>query len=219
MPMPPNGCGTFALFPLGLRNLMSTTSHTTTPRRGRSTSRDNPDDGPRARFSELLPYLFEHRKVLVIVIILSLLGAGASLAQPLLVSQVITIVEAGNSLGTLVWVLVGLVVASGLISGFQHYLLQRTGEGVVLSSRRRLVSRMLNLPISEFDRRRTGDLVSRVGSDTTLLRAVLTQGLVEAIGGSVTFIGALIAMLIIDPVLLGLTVLVIAVAVVTVTTL
>jgi len=32
-------------------------------------------------------------------------------------------------------------------------------------------------------------------SDTTLLRAVLTQGLVEAIGGSLTFVGALIAML------------------------
>ncbi|MGH3025580.1 MAG: ABC transporter ATP-binding protein, partial [Gaiellaceae bacterium] len=91
-----------------------------------------------------------------------------------------------------------------------------TGEGVVLSSRRRLVGRMLRLPISEFDTRRTGDLVSRVGSDTTLLRAVLTQGLVEAIGGALTFIGALIAMLIIDPVLLGLTVLVIAVSVTTV---
>ncbi|MCY7404820.1 MAG: ABC transporter ATP-binding protein/permease [Cryobacterium sp.] len=173
--------------------------------------------GPRAKFSQLLPYLFEHKKVLSVVIVLSVLGAAASLAQPLLVSQVITIVQAGNPLGSLVGLLVTLVVISGLISGYQHYLLQRTGEGVVLSSRRKLVGRLLRLPISEFDSRRTGDLVSRVGSDTTLLRAVLTQGLVEAIGGSLTFIGALVAMLIIDPVLLGLTVLVIAVSVVTVT--
>ena len=166
-----------------------------------------------------MPYLLEHRRVLGFVIALSVLGAAASLAQPLLVSNVISVVEAGDSLQGLVWLLVGLVVISGLISGFQHYLLQRTGEGVVLSSRRRLVTRMLNLPISEFDLRRTGDLVSRVGSDTTLLRAVLTQGLVEAIGGSLTFVGALIAMLVIDPVLLGLTVLVIAISVVTVVTL
>ncbi|MEA9984491.1 ABC transporter ATP-binding protein [Subtercola sp. RTI3] len=164
----------------------------------------------------MLPYLFEHKKVLSLVIVLSVLGAGASLAQPLLVSQVISLVTAGSSLGGLVWLLVILVVVSGLISGFQHYLLQRTGEGVVLSSRRRLVGRMLNLPIREFDTRRTGDLVSRVGSDTTLLRAVLTQGLVEAIGGSLTFVGALIAMLIIDPVLLGLTVLVVGVSIVVV---
>jgi ATP-binding cassette subfamily B protein len=190
---------------------------TPTPARGRrGRFGAAPDTGPRAKFSQLLPYLLEHKKVLSFVIVLSVLGAAASLAQPLLVSQVIAVVEAGRSLGTLVWLLIGLVVISGLISGYQHYLLQRTGEGVVLSSRRQLVQRMLRLPISEFDTRRTGDLVSRVGSDTTLLRAVLTQGLVEAIGGSLTFIGALIAMLIIDPVLLGLTVLVIAVSVVTV---
>ena len=190
---------------------------TPTPVRGRrGRFGATPDTGPRAKFSQLLPYLLEHKKVLSFVIVLSVLGAAASLAQPLLVSQVIALVEAGRSLGTLVWLLIALVVISGLISGYQHYLLQRTGEGVVLSSRRQLVQRMLRLPISEFDTRRTGDLVSRVGSDTTLLRAVLTQGLVEAIGGSLTFIGALIAMLIIDPVLLGLTVLVIAVSVVTV---
>jgi ATP-binding cassette subfamily B protein len=175
-----------------------------------------PEEGPRAKFSQLLPFLFEHKKVLSIVVVLSILGAAASLAQPLLVSQVITVVQAGDPLDMLVWALVALVIISGLISGFQHYLLQRTGTSVVLSARRQLVHRMLRLPISQFDTRRTGDLVSRVGSDTTLLYAVITQGLVDAVGGSLVFVGALIAMLIIDPVLLGLTVLVIAVSVVTV---
>ncbi len=173
-------------------------------------------DGPRGTFRQLLPYLAEHRPVLIAVVALSLAGAGASLAQPLLVSQVIGIVESGDPLGSLVWLLVGLVVVAGLLSGLQHYLLQRTGTSVVLSARRRLVGRMLRLPIAEFDQRRTGDLVSRVGSDTTLLYAVITQGLVDALGGAVVFVGALIAMLIIDPVLLGLTVLVIGVSVVTV---
>lgn len=173
--------------------------------------------GPRATFRQLLPFLFEHRPVLIWVAVLSVVGALTSLAQPLLVAQVITIVEAGQPLGWIVWGLIALVIISGIISGYQHYLLQRTGEGVVLSSRKQLVAKLLRLPIAEFDTRRTGDLVSRVGSDTTMLRAVLTQGLVEAIGGAVTFIGALIAMLVLDAVLLGLTVLVIAIAITTVT--
>ncbi len=178
--------------------------------------RDTPP-GPRATFGQLLPFIFEHRPVLIWVAILSILGALASLAQPLLVGRVINVVEAGQPLGWIVWALVALVVVSGVITGYQHYLLQRTGEGVVLSSRKRLIAKLLRLPIAEFDTRRTGDLVSRVGSDTTMLRAVLTQGLVEAVGGAVTFVGALIAMLILDPVLLGLTVLVIAIAITTVT--
>jgi ABC-type multidrug transport system fused ATPase/permease subunit len=177
------------------------------------------EEGPRARFSQLLPYLFEHKPVLAVVIGLSILGAAASLAQPLLVSQVITVVQKGESLGWIVWALVGLVVITALLNGFQHYLLQRTGTSVVLSARRQLVRRMLHLPISEFDSRRTGDLVSRVGADTTLLYAVITQGLVDAVGGVLIFVGALIAMLIIDPLLLGLTVLVIAIALVTVVSL
>ena len=190
-------------------------TETTTPTRS-PFGRRAKDDGPRASFRQLLPYLTEHRGILGVVILLSLVGAAASLLQPLLVSQVIGIVQKGGALGWLVWLLVGLVVVSALISGVQHYLLQRTGTSVVFSARRQLVRRMLRLPISEFDRRRTGDLVSRVGSDTTLLYAVFTQGLVDAIGGAVVFVGALIAMLIIDPVLLGLTALVIALSVVAV---
>ena len=188
---------------------------TATPARRSPFSR-RPEEGPRARFSQLLPYLLEHKKVLGIVVVLSIVGAAASLAQPLLVSQVITRVQAGEGLGIIVWALVALVVVNALINGFQHYLLQRTGTSVVFSARRQLVRRMLHLPIREFDSRRTGDLVSRVGADTTLLYAVITQGLVDAVGGSLIFFGALVAMLLIDPLLLGLTVLVIAVALVTV---
>jgi ABC-type multidrug transport system fused ATPase/permease subunit len=173
-------------------------------------------DGPRGTLRQLLPYLGEHRGALIAAVALSLGGAGAMLAQPVLVSQLIEVVQSGRALGAVVWLLIGLVVAAALLNGVQHYILQRTGTSVVLSARRRLVGRMLRLPIAEFDQRRTGDLVSRVGSDTTLLYAVITQGLVDALGGVVVFVGALIAMLLIDPVLLGLTVLVIGISVVSV---
>ena len=167
-------------------------------RRGRRT----PEEGPRATFRQLVPFLLEHRNVLIVVAILSVIGAVATLAQPLLVGQVIAQVEAGGGLGLLVWGIVALVVAASVISGFQHYLLQRTGTAVVYSSRRQLVARILHLPIREFDARRTGDLVSRVGTDTTLLYAVLTQGLADAVGNSLIFVGALVAMALIDPLLL-----------------
>lgn len=192
---------------------MSSTA--TSRRRGRGA----PQDGPRATFRQLLPFLFEHKRTLIVVAVLSVFGAATSLAQPLLVGQVIEAVQSDQGLGVLVWVLVALVVVSSIISGYQHYLLQRTGTAVVYSSRRKLISRILHLPISEFDARRTGDLVSRVGTDTTLLYAVLTQGLADAVGSAILFLGALIAMLVIDPVLLLLIVIVIGISVVVVTAL
>lgn len=184
----------------------------TARRRGRGAQHD----GPRATFRQLLPFLFEHKKVLVAVAALSIVGAAASLAQPLLVGQVIDRVQKDQALGSLVWLLIGLVIVASVLSGYQHYLLQRTGTAVVYSSRRQLIARILHLPISEFDARRTGDLVSRVGTDTTLLYAVLTQGLADAVGGAILFVGALIAMLLIDPLLLLLIVVVIGISVVVV---
>ncbi|MEJ1087171.1 ABC transporter ATP-binding protein [Microbacterium sp. Mu-80] len=181
-------------------------------RRGRRAQQD----GPRATFRQLLPFLFEHKKVLAVVAVLSIVGAAASLVQPLLVGQVIDRVQRGEMLGGLVWLLIGFVIIASVISGYQHYLLQRTGTAVVYSSRRKLIARILHLPISEFDARRTGDLVSRVGTDTTLLYAVLTQGLADAVGSALLFVGALVAMLIIDPLLLLLIVGVIGVSVVVV---
>ena len=144
-----------------------------TRRRGRGAQQD----GPRATFRQLLPFLFEHKRTLVVVAVLSIIGAATSLVQPLLVGQVIDRVQNNVPLGTLVWLLIGFVVVSSIISGYQHYLLQRTGTAVVYSSRRQLIRRILHLPISEFDARRTGDHVSRVGTDTTLIYAYLTQGL------------------------------------------
>ena len=181
----------------------------TARRRGRGAK----SEGPRATFRQLLPFLFEHKRTLIVVAILSVVGAATSLVQPLLVGQVIEAVQSETGIGMLVWLLVGFVIASSIISGFQHYLLQRTGTAVVYSSRRKLIARILHLPTSEFDARRTGDLVSRVGTDTTLLYAVLTQGLADAVGSAVLFLGALVAMLLIDPILLLLIVVVIGISV------
>lgn len=181
--------------------------------RTRSRGRRRTEEGPRARLSQLLPYLFEHKGVLVAVAVLSVIEAVATLGQPLVVGQVIERVQAGDTLGILVWALVILVVVSSAIGAFQHYLLQRTGTAVVFSSRRRLIARLLRLPISEFDARRTGDLVSRVGTDTTLLYAVLTQGLADSVGNALIFVGAIVAMLFIDPLLLLLIVVVIGASV------
>jgi ABC-type multidrug transport system fused ATPase/permease subunit len=167
----------------------------------------------RASLRLLWPYLRPHRTILLIVTAISVVGAALAVAQPAVVALVITSVQDSRPLAGVVTLLVVLVLAGAVINGIQSYLLQRTAEGVVLDTRRLLVHRLLRLPIPEFDTRRTGDLVSRVGSDTTLLRAVITSGLVDAVSGVLVFAGSVIAMALISPLLLGLTLVVVALAV------
>lgn len=159
-----------------------------------------------AGLRELWPLLRPHRTALVAAAVLSLVSAAAALAQPLLVSRVVAAVGAGRPLLPVVAALVVVLVAAAVLGAGQQYLLQRTAEGVVLTTRRTLADRLLRLPVAEYDRRRTGDLMSRVGSDTTLLRATVTSGVVEVGGSLVLGVGALVAMALVDGLLLLITV-------------
>lgn len=173
-----------------------------------NTNENNPRSrdykGPRASFKQLIPYITAEKTPVIIAMVLSIIGAGLSLAQPVMVGSVISAVEQQQEILPFATILVGLIVLSAAFSGFQYFLLARTGEAVVLNTRKQLIAKLLRLPIYEYDQRRVGDMVSRAGSDSTLLRAVLTQGLVEAVGGAFLFLGALIAMAVIDlPLLLA----------------
>ena len=71
--------------------------------------------------------------------------------------------------------LTALVVLGTAIEAVGAYILERTAESVVLAARRTLIGRLLRLRLPEVERTQPGDLMSRVTSDTTLLRAVTTQ--------------------------------------------
>ncbi len=171
------------------------------------------EQAPAAALRDLLPLVRPHRRPLLLAAGLSLVGAAAALAQPALTGRVIAAVGAGEPLLPAVAALLVVLVAGAVLNAFQSYLLQRTGEGVVLTTRRMVADRLLRLPVAEYDRRRTGDLMSRVGADTTLLRATVTSGVVEVVGSAVVGVGALVAMALVDVWLLLVTVVAVTVGV------
>ncbi|MFG3441734.1 ABC transporter ATP-binding protein [Nonomuraea sp. NPDC047897] len=160
---------------------------------------------------DLLVYMRPHRGILVIGGLLGLVGSVAGLAMPLLAKYVVDAFGADRSMagpliGLTVAVLVGAVVSAG-----GNYLMERTGEGIVLGARRKLVDRLLRLKVADVDRLKPGDLMSRVTGDTTLLRAVLTNGVVNSVGSVFMLVGAIVMMATMDGVLLLVTLLVVVV--------
>lgn len=164
------------------------------------------DSSRQAQPADLWPYLRPYRKTLLLVAALSLVGAVASLAVPLVVRQVLDGLGSGRSPLALIVALAVLMVGGAVLGAYGAYLLSRTAEGVVRTTRVRLSEHLLSLPVAEYDRRRTGDLLSRVGSDTTLLSAVVTSGLVDLASGVLVALGAIILMGFIDVPLLLVTV-------------
>ena len=144
---------------------------------------------------------------------LTVVGSVLALASPLLTREVLDAVRDGRPTGRAVLLLLASVVGGALVGGFERYLLQRTAEGVVLGARTGLAAHLLRLPVAEHDARRSGDLLSRVGADTTQLHAAVTSGLFQLASGTVIVSGAVVAMALLDPSLLAVTLLSVGVAI------
>jgi ABC-type multidrug transport system fused ATPase/permease subunit len=162
--------------------------------------------GERAGWRVMYDYVRPHRLALLAGGMLSLLTGAAGLALPLVVRALIGDLGHHRSVAELLLLMTGLVVANAGLGALGSYVLRRTAESVVLAARRRLVDRLLGLTISGLDRAEPGDLMSRVTSDTTLLRDVTTGSLAGVVTGSLTLVATLVLMSLMDVVLFGVTV-------------
>jgi ABC-type multidrug transport system fused ATPase/permease subunit len=148
----------------------------------------------------------------------TLLGGGllgffaglASLAQPMVAKLVVDALGQHRSMLGPVVLLTGLTIGGALLSTAGIYLLGRTAESVVLTARERLIAQLLRLRVGALDRLKPGDLLSRVTSDTTLLRSVSTYGLVHSANAAFLLVGSVVLMGMLDLVLLLVTLAVLA---------
>jgi ATP-binding cassette subfamily C protein len=151
-------------------------------------------------------YVRPHRLALLAGGVLSLFTAATGLALPLVVRALIGDLSRHRAVAAVLLLMSVLVVANAALGALGTYVLRRTAESVVLAARLRLVDRLLGLTIGGLDRAEPGDLMSRVTSDTTLLRDVTTNSVVGVMTGSLTLVATLVLMGVMDVVLLGVTV-------------
>ncbi|WP_406707903.1 ABC transporter ATP-binding protein [Streptomyces halobius] len=171
-------------------------------------------DGPSVRgaIAAMFRLTAGHRSSMTVASVLTLGGSALGLAQPLLAKTIVDASAHGHVVGP-VLVLAALFVAEAATGAVGRFVLERMGERVVRGLRSSLVSRLLRLEMREYDRHRTGDLISRVTTDTSLLREVVSQALVDLMTGSLVALGAVALMLWIDPLLLLLVTLTVVAAV------
>lgn len=153
-----------------------------------------------------------HRASVVTAIVLTLVGSALGLAQPLVAKWIVDVSGRGAVFWPLLLLLAALFVTEAVTGAVGRFVLERMGEGVVRGLRHSLVARLLRLEMREFHRHRAGDLISRVTTDTTLLREVVAQALVDLVTGALVAAGAIALMVWIDPLLLLLVALTVAVA-------
>ncbi|MDX2545993.1 ABC transporter ATP-binding protein [Streptomyces sp. WI04-05B] len=174
-------------------------------------SNAEPNAGPPSpAWRLLLDYVRPHRWTLLAGALLSLATGAAGLALPLVARGLIDDLSHDRTITGALLLMSALVVGNAALGALGSYVLRRTAESVVLGARRALSSYLLRLRIPAVDRTEPGDLMARVTSDTTLLREVTTDSLVGLGTGGLTLVATIVMMGLVDPVLLGVTLAVIA---------
>ncbi len=157
-----------------------------------------PDVPVREGLSLLWSYSRPHLRALGLGVLLGLLGTAITLATPMVTKSVLDSLEAGLDLTVPVTVLVVLLVVGVLASLAQSVLLARLAEDIVLTARRDLVSRFFLSRLEQVQRLRTGEIVTRVTSDTLLLREATTGSFVQLVNGTVSLVGTVVLMAVLD---------------------
>lgn len=167
-------------------------------------------------FKRLLKYVFKKYKWhYLISIILIFISTGTELystmfLKTLLDDYVIPMLNTSNpDFAPLARALtvVGAILIVGVIATYARNLLTiKITHGTILDIRSDLFKHMQSLPISYFDQREYGDIMSVYTNDVDTLREMLDQSIPQLVIGVITVIGTLIAMLVMSPQLTGLTI-------------
>lgn len=128
----------------------------------------------------------------------SLLATITNLALPLFARNVID----GVSLELLnVGIIIGIIllfIFRVAFDAFSNYLLSKAGQQVVARLREKMWFKMIRMPVSYFDQHASGELVSRITNDTTVVQQVVTSYFAQFISGILTIIGVIAILLTMD---------------------
>jgi ATP-binding cassette subfamily B protein AbcA/BmrA len=89
-------------------------------------------------------------------------------------------------------------IVQAIISGISIYLLSFVGQKIVARLRERMWVKLIRLPVSYFDQQSSGETVSRVVNDTSVVRALISDHFPQFITGIISIIGAVVILLVMD---------------------
>jgi subfamily B ATP-binding cassette protein MsbA len=145
-------------------------------------------------FKRFLPFLKPYLSRMLFAGLLVMGVAAINLALLRLAGtlwDVITVQQDARRMTELITLFLGLVVLQGLCSMGHSYFTAWVSQHIVADFRRHLFAHLQTLSVSFFARRRTGELLSRLMNDVTVIQSVVTETPIDTAKQLVTFVGGI----------------------------
>ena len=156
---------------------------------------------------DLVPFLAPYRGMLAAALAALLLAASATLSLPVAVRFMI---DRGFSAASAAQVdryfvaLLGIASLLAVATALRYYLVTWLGERIVADVREAVFRHMVRLSPAFYETTRTGEVLSRLTTDTTILQSVIGSGASIALRNMLLLIGGLAMLVITSPTLTGL---------------
>jgi subfamily B ATP-binding cassette protein MsbA len=143
-----------------------------------------------AVYRRLLRFVGPYKWNLVLSALLLLVSTALGLIWPQVVRQVLDVgLKDASFLDILVVGLIAVLLVRAVIDGLRQFVMAYTGERVIFDLRMAIVRHLQSMSLSFFNRRKTGELMSHVTSDATMVHGVITQTIIQVLGQVLTLAG------------------------------
>lgn len=166
----------------------------------------------KATIKRIWSYLKKQRLSINFVIILVLITSVLNILGPLMIGVIIDNyilpldIEGTIRMGML---LAAIFIASSLLTWLQTFVMIRASLKTIQNLRIELFEKMQSLPISFFDQKQQGDLMSRMTNDIDNLNFALSQSVIQIVSSVLSLVGTAIAMVYLNWILAIVTLLVV----------
>jgi hypothetical protein len=154
----------------------------------------------------LMPFLAPYRWLLAAAIAALVVTAALALALPLAVRRVVDgfFVEDARLMDLYFAAAIGIAALLAIGTALRFYLVTRLGERVIADIRRAIYDKVIGMSPAFYERLMTGEVLSRLTTDTTLVLSVVGSSVSIALRNVLTFVGGLILLFVTSAKLTGL---------------
>ncbi|MGB8956901.1 MAG: ABC transporter transmembrane domain-containing protein, partial [Tumebacillaceae bacterium] len=144
-------------------------------------------------------YVGQERKVLTLIFVLILIDSAITLCAPYLIGRSIDAMTEGAGgavdfglLGIAVLTLLAAYLSDGVLTFLQGWLMAGVSQRIVKSLRDALFAKLQKLPVSFFDTRTHGELMSRLSNDIDNVSNTISQSATQLMSGGIVILGTLV---------------------------
>ncbi|WP_208349334.1 ABC transporter transmembrane domain-containing protein [Pseudaestuariivita rosea] len=159
----------------------------------------------------LWPFIWPYKGQLALAILALVLTAAVSLVLPMAVRRVVDNfnVEDSAILDLYFFAAIGIAALLALGTGLRYYLVTRLGERVVADIRKAVFQRVVGMSPAFYEKIMTGEVLSRITTDTTLILSVIGSSISIALRNALILVGGLALMMLTSAKLTGLVLLIV----------